>query len=528
MRLTRILAVAALLAGLAAAALARPPKPGLSVTETGTNWIEEVKFFLNGLWIGTNVQITVNSSTQLVSVVNGTTNLLGSGAGGVTDSNAPNLVAFIVNDSATLAWVDGSTNELGFVIERAAASTNSAFTQIASVSSNVTSYTDTNLPPGAAFVWRIASWGNGGTSQWSNVAGAYRLTNLVTAVVVSGTTNTPSDGIVNLENVSPTNHNHSGVYDPAGTANTLSNYVAGTLLPGYLTLAGTNGLASQAWVNLQLGAYLPLNGTATVAQTALAYTGNITFPQLPTGMATNITGGGTWSLSNGAYTFTPTGITAAVQNSLDGKQPASGVLSNLANGNASGVASNLSGAAITAGTVNSNALDAATLSAMWPALTLFTNIATTADATTITVTNLTWPATYQFELVSSNGIGGGTLVYLYSSATQAATNYVSRLVEGATSAATMQYDSPNIGCGNFETSSILNIGGTFKWGRGQGLLAQTQYGQFMTNAMKRIGITSLSQRSYSDTTTTPTYVLFQTRDANGFGSNTTIKVWRTQ
>jgi hypothetical protein len=41
--------------------------------------------------------------------------------------------------------------------------------------------------------------------------------------------------------------------------------------------------------------------------------------QFGSGGITNITGGGTWTLANGAYTFTPTGITAAVQSALDGK-----------------------------------------------------------------------------------------------------------------------------------------------------------------------------------------------------------------
>ena len=65
------------------------------------------------------------------------------------------------------------------------------------------------------------------------------------------------------------------------------------------------------------------NGTVTGTVTSGAFVGNgsgITNLNLVgSGGFTNISGGGTWSLSSGAYTFTPTGITAAAQSALDGK-----------------------------------------------------------------------------------------------------------------------------------------------------------------------------------------------------------------
>jgi hypothetical protein len=63
--------------GVAWLALAQGQTLNRGVYEQGTNTISGAKFFLNGLWIGTNAQVTVNASTQLVSVVNGVTNLLG-------------------------------------------------------------------------------------------------------------------------------------------------------------------------------------------------------------------------------------------------------------------------------------------------------------------------------------------------------------------------------------------------------------------------------------------------------------------
>jgi hypothetical protein len=120
-QLSAVGAVVALVMVMAWAVLALDPVPGRAVMETGTNVISGAKFFLNGLWIGTNVQVTVNSSTQLVSVVNGVTNLLG-GAGSITNIAAgygisissgygPEATVTVdTNIIASQAWVTG----LGF------------------------------------------------------------------------------------------------------------------------------------------------------------------------------------------------------------------------------------------------------------------------------------------------------------------------------------------------------------------------------------------------------------------------------
>jgi hypothetical protein len=68
-------------------ALAQGQTLNRGVYEQGTNTISGAKFFLNGLWIGTNAQVTVNVSNQLVSVVNGVTNLLGGASTSTNDVN---------------------------------------------------------------------------------------------------------------------------------------------------------------------------------------------------------------------------------------------------------------------------------------------------------------------------------------------------------------------------------------------------------------------------------------------------------
>lgn len=142
--------------------------------------------------------------------------------------------------------------------------------------------------------------------------------NTVNALIASGTALNASNW---LGWASASNWLHTAFY-PLGS--NPSNYLAAidwTANPSNSVLQGS--INAKADTN---GTYTLMScGTATYAGTAGAYTGSITFPQLPTGSATNITGGGTWSLSNGAYTFTPTGITAAAQSALDGKLATNGV-----------------------------------------------------------------------------------------------------------------------------------------------------------------------------------------------------------
>jgi len=68
----------------------------------------------------------------------------------------------------TLSWTDASSNETGFKIER---SPNGVifWTQIATVSANVTSYSDTGLDPDTKYYYRIRTYNAAGNSDYSNV-----------------------------------------------------------------------------------------------------------------------------------------------------------------------------------------------------------------------------------------------------------------------------------------------------------------------------------------------------------------------
>jgi subtilisin family serine protease len=84
-----------------------------------------------------------------------------------------NLVATAVSESRiNLAWADNSTDETGFKIERCTGSGCVDFAQIASVSANVTSYSNTGLQSSTPFSYRVRANNTGGDSPYSNTAEA--------------------------------------------------------------------------------------------------------------------------------------------------------------------------------------------------------------------------------------------------------------------------------------------------------------------------------------------------------------------
>jgi hypothetical protein len=98
--------------------------------------------------------------------------LLGSGT---TPPAAPsNLTATAVSSSQiNLTWQDHANNESGFLIERSPDGT--TFTQIATVGTNVTSYTDTGLDANTQYFYRVRATNAAGSSAYSNTANTTTL-----------------------------------------------------------------------------------------------------------------------------------------------------------------------------------------------------------------------------------------------------------------------------------------------------------------------------------------------------------------
>jgi fibronectin type 3 domain-containing protein len=78
-----------------------------------------------------------------------------------------NLVATPTEDAVGLAWMDTSTNELGFRIYR---SSGSGYAQIAQVAANSTTYFDSGLNPGTAYYYLLAAYNNSGESGAAQVS----------------------------------------------------------------------------------------------------------------------------------------------------------------------------------------------------------------------------------------------------------------------------------------------------------------------------------------------------------------------
>ena len=93
----------------------------------------------------------------------------------------------VVPGQIGLDWADNSSNENGFAIERSPNGVNS-WVEIATVTDNITNYTDTGLASGTTFFYRVAAYNLNGNSDFSNSA--------------SGTTaETPPESPTNLDAV---------------------------------------------------------------------------------------------------------------------------------------------------------------------------------------------------------------------------------------------------------------------------------------------------------------------------------------
>ncbi|MDP2923729.1 MAG: fibronectin type III domain-containing protein, partial [Candidatus Omnitrophota bacterium] len=93
-----------------------------------------------------------------------------------TLSNIPvapsSLAATAISSSQiNLSWKDNSSNETGFKIERSVSST-SGFKQIATVATNVTTYSNTGRSAGKTYYYRVRAYNTNGNSAYSNKASA--------------------------------------------------------------------------------------------------------------------------------------------------------------------------------------------------------------------------------------------------------------------------------------------------------------------------------------------------------------------
>jgi hypothetical protein len=84
-----------------------------------------------------------------------------------------NLSATAVSSSQiNLSWVDNSSDETGFKIERKRNTSYSSYSQIATVGANVTSFQNTGLAAKTGYTYRVRAYNSRGNSAYSNTASA--------------------------------------------------------------------------------------------------------------------------------------------------------------------------------------------------------------------------------------------------------------------------------------------------------------------------------------------------------------------
>ena len=96
-----------------------------------------------------------------------------SGSTGQTAPVAPsnNTATAISSSKINLSWIDNSDNEDNFIIERSLSGT-SNWSQIASLTAESTTYSNTGLSSNTTYYYRVKAVNSAGSSNWSNTANA--------------------------------------------------------------------------------------------------------------------------------------------------------------------------------------------------------------------------------------------------------------------------------------------------------------------------------------------------------------------
>ena len=115
-------------------------------------------------------------------------------ASGLLPQAPTNLIATVIPPwQINLSWTDNSSNEDGFRIER---SSGGAWSTLATVAANTTSYQDKTPTPGIAYSYRVFAYSAAGDSDPGNTASAM-LPEIVGPLVYSGYRTDADNGLIN-------------------------------------------------------------------------------------------------------------------------------------------------------------------------------------------------------------------------------------------------------------------------------------------------------------------------------------------
>ena len=225
----------------------------IRITLVGDVTNEGDETFLVNLSNATNATITDNQSVGTILNDDGI----------VTPPNAPsNLNATPAGPSSiALTWTDNASDETGFKIERKTSSGVVGFSEIATLGSNVTSFTDTGLSASTTYVYRVRAYKPSVNSSYSNEATAT-------------TANIGAAPALTIADVSA-NEGNAGTTDIL-IAVTLNNSSGQTVSVNYQVVNGTATLGSDCTVLSTSGTMTFFNGGATTQRIRVTISGDAT------------------------------------------------------------------------------------------------------------------------------------------------------------------------------------------------------------------------------------------------------------
>jgi hypothetical protein len=140
----------------------------------------------------------------------------------------------VSNGQINLTWTDHADNEGGFKIERKA-SAGGTFGQIATVGANVTSYSNTGLPAGKTYYYRVRAFNAGGNSAYSNEVNATTLGGA--KIALNSDTDTGTDEMSIPETITLA-QNYPNPFSSEAKASVFSRGNPGTMISFTLPAAG--------------------------------------------------------------------------------------------------------------------------------------------------------------------------------------------------------------------------------------------------------------------------------------------------
>jgi len=203
---------------------------------------------------------------------------------GISLPAAPSSLAATsaASDSISLSWLDNSNNETEFRIERGTASTG-PFTQIATTSAGVTTYSNTGLTASTTYYYRVRANNSAGDSAFSNVANATTLTTTARPAAPSGLAATPaSSSSISLSWVDNSN-NETGFKIERGTGSTGGSFTQIAIVGAGVVVFSDTGRAASTTYRYRVRANNSA-GDSAFSNVAIATTPSATPPAAPSGL----------------------------------------------------------------------------------------------------------------------------------------------------------------------------------------------------------------------------------------------------